>query len=374
MPPVAQACGDAPEPRSSTSVARHLVISLAGIGDTLMATPLIRELPRRFPGIEVEALVLWPGSAQVLAGNPHLAAVHQHDFLKSGRLASLRFTLGLRRRRYDVSFTTHPQGRREYRLITRLIGARHRLSHAYENQQWIDRLLVTDSLPQDYGIPCAANNLALLRLLGAEPDLTQLRPDLFLDHPEKSWAEDWLHEHHLHGVPWLGVHVGSGGTKNLALRRWPAERYADLFPRFLAARPDWRIVLFGGPEERAVHEELRRRVPDPRLLIPLTPGLRHAAAMLARARAFLSVDTAFMHLATAMKVPRQFVIETPTLNPSVCPPRPDWIRIPNPGIQGRHLDFYRYDGRQIAGTDREIRALMEQVTVDAVLAALLEQA
>lgn len=339
-----------------------------------MATPLVREIPRRFPGVEVEALVLWPGSAQVLAGNPHLGAVHQHDFLKSGRLASLRFTLGLRRRRYGVSFTTHPQGRREYRLITRLIGARRRLSHTYENQAWVDRLLVTDSLPQDYGIPCAANNLALLRLLKVEPDFTRLRPDLFLGPAETSWAEQWLHAQKLDGIPWLGVHVGSGGTKNLALRRWPAGHYAELFPRLLAARPEGRILLFGGPEEQAAHDELRRRVPDPRVLFPPTPSLRHAAALLGHARAFLSVDTAFMHLATAVQVPRQFVIETPTLNPPVCPPRPDWIRIPNPGVEGRHLDFYRYDGRPIAGTDAEIRALMERVTIDSVLAALLAHA
>lgn len=362
-------------PRSSLfPVPRHLVISLAGIGDTLMATPLIREIPRCLPGVEVEALVLWPGSAQVLAGNPHLAAVHRHDFLKSGRLTSLRFTLGLRRRRFDVSFTTHPQGRREYRLITRLIGARRRLSHAYENQSWIDRWLVTEARPQDYTLTCAANNLALLRFLQVEPDATRLRPELFLGPAEQSWADQWLREHRLEGVPWLGVHVGSGGTKNLALRRWPAERYAELFPRLLAARPEGRILLFGGPEEQAVHDMLRGRVPDPRVLFPSTPSLRHAAALLGHARAFLSVDTAFMHLATAMQVPRQWVIETPTLNPPVCPARSDWIRIPNPGIQGRHLDFYRYDGRPIAGTDAEIRALMERVTVDSVLAALLAHA
>lgn len=363
------------KPRPSLfTVARHLVISLAGIGDTLMATPLIREVPRCFPGVEVEALVLWPGSAQVLAGNPHLAAVHRHDFLKSGRLASLRFTLGLRRRRFDVSYTTHPQGRREYRLITRLIGARRRLSHAYENQSWIDRWLVTEALPQDYTLPCAANNLALLRFLQVEPDFTRLRPDLFLGPAEQAWADQWLREHRLEGIPWLGVHVGSGGTKNLALRRWPATHYAELFPRLLAARPETRILLFGGPEEKSVHDTLRRQVPDPRVFFPPTPSLRHAAALLARARDFLSVDTAFMHLATAVQVPRQFVIETPTLNPPVCPPRPDWIRIPNPGVGGRPLDFYRYDGRPIAGTEAGIRALMERVTVDAVLAALLAPA
>ena len=101
------------------------------------------------------------------------------------------------------------------------------------------------------------------------------------------------------------------------------------------------------------------------------PNLRQAGALIVKCSAFLSVDTALMHLAAAVKVRKQIVIEAPTLNPTNIPPRPDTIIVRNPAVAGRNLDFYRYDGGPIRGTDSEIRKLMESVTVDSVDKAVL---
>ncbi len=351
---------------------RILVISLAGIGDTLMATPLIHELRVQFPQAELDAFVVWPGSSQILAGNPHLSAVRQHHLIDAPKLSSLRFLLDLRRRHYDASFTCHPQGRREYRIVTRIIGAHRRLSHRYENNSWIDRLLVTDTLPQDYTAACAINNLRLLSLLGRDPIIANPAYELFLSPDELAWAERWVSDHHLVGRRWLGVHVGSGGTKNLALRRWPETHWAGLFARLRESHPDLSIAAFGGPGEIGAHQRLRNQAPN--VLFPVFPDLRHAAALIGHATTFLSVDTVFMHLAAARRVPRQFVIGTPTLNPPVHPFRPDWTLIPNPAVGGRALDYYRYDGRPIAGTPDELVRIMGSVTVEAVCAGLRDTA
>ena len=87
---------------------------------------------------------------------------------------------------------------------------------------------------------------------------------------------------------------------------------------------------------------------------------------------FLSVDTALMHLAAAMKVPRQIVIEAPTLNPTNLPWHTEYKIIRNPLLNGRNLDYYRYDGKPIKGTDQELTAMMESVSVEAVHQALSE--
>ena len=351
-----------------------LVLSLAGIGDTLMATPVLHELRAQFPDAELDVLVMWSGAAQILGGNPHITRIYQHDFIKTGRIASLLFLRRLRKERYDLSLTLHPQGRREYRSITRLIGARRRLSHEYENHSWKDGWLVTDELPQDYTLHCVANNLRLLSLLQRPLLLPSQEYELFLSVAERDWARATAQEFRLQPGRWLGVHVGSGGTKNLALRRWPLDQYETLFVDLFQRDPAQQIVLLGGPEEIAAHAQLRARftkeIGEGRLLIPITPTLRHAAALLGEAGQFLSVDTVFMHLATAARVPRQFVIETPTLNPPVYPFRSEWIKIPNPAIGNRHLDFYRYDGRPIAGTAAELECLMRSVTPAQVAAAL----
>ncbi len=203
----------------SNSPARILVISMAGIGDTLQATPVCEELRLQFPAARIQAAVVWPGRAQLRQGNPHVDQVHQFNLLHGSRPAALRFLLGLRAHHFDLSLTLHPQGRREYRFVTRLIGARQRLSHDYENRSWIDRCLVTQSLPQDYAVSGAENNLRLLSLLGLRRRLTVPVTRIHLNAGERQWAESCERNLGLGGTPWLGIHAGSGGTKNLSLRR-----------------------------------------------------------------------------------------------------------------------------------------------------------
>jgi hypothetical protein len=251
-----------------------------------------------------------------------------------------------------------------------MIGARRRLSHEYENQSWIDRQLVTDSLPQDYTVHGAVNNQRLAALLGLASPPTDPAYELFLDPAEKHWASDFAAAQGITRETTLGIHAGSGGTKNLSLRRWPTEHYLELTRRLLAELPHLRIAYFGGPDEAALHARIAREVASDRVCFPATPTVRHATALLGHLGAFLSVDTLFMHLAAAMRVPNQVVIETPTVNPPILPLRKDWTLIPNPGVGGRNLDFYRYDGRPIAGTTEELGRIMASVSVDTVFQEL----
>lgn len=352
--------------RPAGSLMKILVISLAGIGDTLMATPLIHELRLNFPDAVINAFVMWPGARDVLEGNPHLNAVIQRNILREGVMASLRFTGELRTHGYDLSINTHPQSRIEYRLVAWRIGARRRLSHRYDNSNLLDRMLVHACVAQDYALHAAQNNLALLRLAGGGPRLTRHGYEITLSAAERDWADRYFRDHALAGKRVLGVHVGSGRTKNLELRRWPLDRFAELFRVLLKSHPDLVIVLFGGPEEQQDHARVLAEVTDPRMLAAETPGLRHTAALLNRCDAFLSVDTVLMHLAAAMEVPRQVVIETPTFNKTVEPFNRPFTVVPNPLVGGRNLEYYRYDGRGIRGTRQHLEACMRSVTVDAV--------
>ncbi len=344
-----------------------LVISLAGIGDTLFATPLLHELRENFPGATIDALVMWPGAKDLLENNPHLNRVFQKNLLTCGRLPGIKFLAALRHEHYDFSINTHPQSRVHYRVAARIVGAKTRFSHCYDGFSPLDRLLVNQTLPQDYFRPAAENNLAVLPLLGAKEKLAAHELEIFLTPAEKKWADDFFSEKNLTGKKWLGVHVGSGGTKNLALRRWPLENFIELTRR-LQTEKNLPVLFFGGPEEKLAHEKIRAVLPD--AIVPPTKNLRQAAAMLAKASAFLSVDTALMHVAAAMRVPAQVVIETPTWNKPIEPFGNPFTLIKNPKVAGRNLEFYRYDGGDIKGTREEIIAAMESVTVAEVYTAI----
>lgn len=347
-----------------------LIISLAGIGDTLLATPLIRELRLNFPAAQIDALTLWAGSKDLLEGNPHLNTVHQKNLIKSGRVEALKFLLALRRRDYDVSINTHPQSRIHYRVIARIIGARERISHLYECSGLPDRLLVNRTLAQDYERHTVEQNLDVLPLLGASRRLLDPATEIFLSSAELDWAKEFIAANHLDGRKLLGVHVGSGGTKNLMLKRWPLENYLALFRQLKLARPDLTLLLFGGPEEDAELKQALAESGPPFAVRAATRNLRQAAALMKQCAGFLSVDTALMHLAAAMRVPEQIVIEAPTLNKTNLPHGRRFTQVRNPAVAGRNLDYYRYDGAGIKGTREELIRCMASVRVEDVFAAV----
>lgn len=347
-----------------------LVISLAGIGDTLIATPLIHELRLNYPDARLDALVLWAGAKDLLAGNPWLNTVHQQNLFQLGPLATVRYLLRFRRERYDVSLNTHPQSKIHYRVAAWLVGARLRLSHEYDNSGPLDRLLVNRSLPQDYAIHSIDNNLRLLRLLDRQPQAGEHRFELFLSPAELERAAQLAAELQARGSRLIGIHVGSGRTKNLAFKRWPTDLWIALIRRVLRQWTDTAVVLFGGPEEKQENEQILSEVADPRVRTPATRSLREAAALIQRCAVFLSVDNALMHCAAAVKVPRQVVIESPTFGPTIEPYHRPYVLVPNPAVNGRNLDYYRYDGRAIRGTPEELIRCMRSVTPDAVFATL----
>lgn len=351
---------------------RILVLSLAGIGDTLIATPFIHELRANFPKATIDAFVLWAGSKDILEGNPHLDTVFQKNLIKDGALNSLPFLRDLRQRRYDISINVHTLGRIHYRAVAKFINARTRLSHEYEGHGFLDRMLVNRTTPQDYTIHSVENNNRLLPLLDKQPLLPHHDFEVFLKPGEFAWAEEFIADNQLAGRKIFGLHLGSGGTKNLKLKRWPSCYWGELLHRLNQDHPELVILLFGGPEEQREHEEILDYSKGSPVFAPATRNLRQAAALMKHCHAFASVDTALMHLAAAMKVPNQIVIEAPTLNPTNLPWRNPFRLIRNPVVNGRNLDYYRYDGRPIKGTPAQLVRCMASVKVEEVYRTLAD--
>jgi ADP-heptose:LPS heptosyltransferase len=302
----------------------------------------------------------------LLENNPHLNRVHQKNLIKAGWLEALGFLWPLRREHYDVSINTHPQSRMHYRIAARIAGATLRISHEYECFGWLDRRLVNRTLPQDYSRHSIENNFDVLPLLGAKVKLPAHEIEIFLKLDEEMSADEFLRKNKLAGQNILGVHVGSGGTKNLPLKRWPLKNHAGLIRRLNKERPDIRVLLFGGPEETKDHQVVLAQSNRDLTLEAKTQNLRQTAALMKRCSAFLSVDTALMHIAAALKAPNQIVIEAPTLNATNLPYGNPFTLVKNPVIAGRNLDYYRYDGGDIKGTRKELLACMASVKIEDV--------
>ncbi len=343
-----------------------LVISFAGIGDTLFATPLIHELRANFPDSTLDALVRWPAAHGLLQNNPHLNKVWQKDLAADSKISSFLFLWKLRRLRYDFTIVTFPQSRSEYRRVAGFLKARTRISHDYGNFTAADRKFVNQTLPVDYGRHAVQNNLALLPLLGVKPVLPSHRYELYPGEADHAWAQGFITQQQLQLRPLLGVHVGSGATKNLALRRWPLENYVALARQLQEKKPEVAVLFFGGPGEKEAHETIRAAGLKT-AFFPKGESLLQSAALIRKCDVFLSVDTSLMHIAAAMGIKNQIVIETPTWNKPIEPFATSFTLIKNPVVAGRNLEYYRYDGGDIKGTPEELIRCMASVKVEEVL-------
>ena len=197
--------------------------------------------------------------------------------------------------------------------------------------------------------------------------------EIFLKPGEEQWAGDFISQNKLAGRKILGVHVGSGGTKNLPLKRWPLKNHAGLIRRLNKERPDIHVLLFGGPEETKDHQVVLAQSDRDLTLEAKTQNLRQTAALMKRCSAFLSVDTALMHIAAAVKAPNQIVIEAPTLNATNLPYGNPFTLVKNPAVAGRNLDYYRYDGGDIKGTRDELIACMASIKIEDVFETVMKR-
>ena len=94
--------------------------------------------------------------------------------------------------------------------------------------------------------------------------------------------------------PVLGISPGAAW----ATKRWPAERFAEVARRALAA--GWGVVVQGSPAERALCAEVVAAAPGAVAVEPDIPTLIGIVSLCA---AFLANDSGPMHLARALRVP-----------------------------------------------------------------------
>lgn len=343
-----------------------LVISLAGIGDTLFATPMIHEIRRNFPNSEIDVLVMWGGAKQILENNPDINKVFQFNMIKEGYLKSLSFCLNLRKENYDLSINTHPQSKTQYRLVSFMIGAKRRLSHSYDKRSLFDGLFINKLLKQDYSLHSADNNLNLLKFLKIERIDYSNPYKIYLNEENKKSANSFIKENNLTKKTLFGISVGTGKTKNLALRRWPLSYYVSFIKETLKSKRDIFFLLFGGPEEMNDNLRIINEVNDKRVILVKKEHILDSAAIISKCKFFLSVDNVLMHVAAATGVKNQIVINTPT-NQTTYPYKKSFLLVGNSPPKSI---FYKHDGEGIYGRKEDIINYMRGITPEKLISAL----
>jgi len=275
---------------------RILFTKLRHIGDNLLVTPIITATRRKFPEAEIWVAVR-RGTEGILAGCSEIDRVLVTARPEQGRRtwADFRGDLAtfaeIARTRFDYAFELGDNDRG--RMLILASGAPIRATHwsdaglspfwnrCFTRKETRDRSRL-HQVEMDYMTPAA--------VLGLEQQPPPMRFD--------SAA----------AKPWDGL----GDARDFAVlhaatrwesKMWPRERWKETLGRILEFTP--RIVISSGPAEREVAEALflAEGFGDRVIITAGKTSWSQLAWLLDRARYFVGVDTAAMHLAAAMQCP-----------------------------------------------------------------------
>ena len=326
-----------------------LVIETGLLGELLVITPARRAVKARWPDARVTVMAT-PGSAPVLVSNPNvdrLLPLSKNE--RSGFIGLMRLASWIRAKRFDAALVFHTSFRSALAAFMGAVPVRAGL--ACEGRGF----LLTHKRPRDRGAYEVDEHLGVARLIGAEPRGREL--DLFLTDDERAEADSLLSGAQGHTIACL--HPGASRE----IRRWPAERFAELGAR-LASLPDIEPVYVFGPREKDVAGAVARwyedsRLDRPPILFPRTP--RVLGAVFARAAVAVTNNTGPMHLAVAAGVPGVF-IHGPTPVPRWHPPGDRYVPVFAGDVSCRPCDT-----SQCA---QDSLLCMESVSVDVVFEAV----
>ena len=258
---------------------RCLVIQTAFLGDVVLTTPLLARLAERHGPVDV---VTTPAAATLLETHPAVRSVIRYDKHGAGKgwRGLRRLVSELRARRYATVYLPHRSVRSA--VMALLSGATERVGFADSAAA----IAYTRRVPRPREGHEVERLLTLAGSAGSAPAVS-----LALTPADYAAADGWLAAHRV-SPRFIALAPGSiWGTK-----RWPY--YTEL-----AAELDRPCVVVGGADDRPLAEAIVAAAPGRAVSAAGELNLRASAALIQRAAALVTNDSAPLHLATAVGTP-----------------------------------------------------------------------
>jgi heptosyltransferase-2 len=285
-----------------------LLISLTGIGNTLLFTPALRYLGERNPQAVVDVLVEGRPSREIIETNPAVHKVINLGAAETG-LCSLNLVRRLRSSGYDRSYTGFPSNRPRFNVFTWTVGARERIIHSYPDCSFPALTsLQTRTVAAVKGIHDILQHLRLVAEPGEEGEMCRQavpRPMLYLKDSDRRFGRQEMSRLRRSG-PVVAMHPGSsaGRFHMQSAKRYPAERFAGA-AQMIAEGLDATVLLICGPDEEELKVHFKRRsrnLSRGRIRFP-TGSIREIAALVEGSDLLISNDSGLMHIALALRTP-----------------------------------------------------------------------
>lgn len=281
--------------------AKILIRAANWVGDAIMTTPVVRAVRKNYPKAEITVLAK-PWVIPVYENNPYIDHVMKYD--NTGRhqrgWGTIKLSKDLRPFRFDLAVLM--QNAFEAALIAFLGGIKERLGYNTDARGFLlNRAVKMDpALKKGHLIDYY---IAILKGAGLMTDDRKM--DLFLSDSDRRFSRQFLEEKGFSSRrPVIGINPGAtGGTA----KRWFPDRYARL-ARHLSEKYQVRILVFGGPSDRALGEYITQKADKSCVNIAGQTTLGQAFGLIEQCSLFVTNDSGLMHAAAALDVNQVAVI------------------------------------------------------------------
>ena len=293
-----------PDAIDLSGLRRVLVTKLRHHGDVLLTSPVFQTLKNHAPHLEIDALI-YSDTMPMLSLHPAISNIHAIDrnWKKQSLLSQLRnewrLLNNLKIRKYDLilHLTEHPRGVWIKRLARIRFGVAQesagrirpgwkQFTHRYKTGRGNQRHTVE-------------SNLDALRRIGVEPSVSERRLILTPGAEAEEAVDAIMSRENLGRKSFIHLHP----TSRWFFKTWPVEKVSDLINRL--ADQGQQIVLTSAPDEKEMKmiRDILANVSWAVIDLSGRLSLKELAALSARAKLFIGVDSAPMHVAAAMQTP-----------------------------------------------------------------------
>ena len=309
---------------------RILIVHCGGLGDTLMLTPALAALQRRYPSARIDLITLHRYVADAFRNHPRLHSIMTLPAYRGQWIIS-RFADRTGLRLLLATLRCYPT------LLLQLAFVRYGLGINFGLSDFDQRL--GNALLYCLGVPIRTGARG-----AAETFLTQPVAVNKADHRVKTYlgflapqgivaandryefpvsqsdlekVESLLRSQKVDSAKPLAV-IHPGGKVHINSRRWPAEYFARVCS-FLSSA-GFEVVLTGDRDDAVVCNEIARTFRSGAKSIVGQLDFCQTAALLSTAKLCITNDTATLHLAEAVRVPQVVSIFGPT-DPNLLAPQ-----------------------------------------------------
>ena len=270
-----------------SKVKKILVIKFGGIGDILLATPVLPNLKSYFPDAEINFLTL-RHSRDILIDNPYLTRAFTYDPNEDKSYCLLK---NIRKQKYDLVIDLYCNPRTA--LITFLSGAKYRFGYNFRGRSYAYNIK-TDGRGGEVHI--VEFNLDALRKM--EIPITSKELFLSTNIVHKEFTDDFFKNN----IPNSKLLIGISLTGGWEAKRYKVPDYIELIKK-LNKIYDANFLLFGGNERelndcKIINEE----IPGNTFISPYSP-IKYLASMISKCDILIGNDSGPLHISAAMKVP-----------------------------------------------------------------------